>query len=137
MAELKVAKEAAEADFARLCVLRRIDTDEDGMTPKEIESFAGLRTKVVKAICAGTLVVEEKGGVIYTPPVADPKPITFRMAKGSTFMAMDDGKAKGEQHQMVAMIADMTGWSKGDLSKLDAPDYVFCTNLVNLFLAAG
>src|SRR6187431_3121117 len=98
MAELKVAKEAAEADFERLCALRRIDLDETGMTPKEVDGLARMRRSVVKAICVGSLVVDDKGVATYTPPVDDGKPITFRMAKGSTFMAMDPAKAKGDQH---------------------------------------
>lgn len=137
MAELRVAKEVAEQEFERLCASRRIDTDESGMLPKEIESLTALRNSVVKAISVGTLVVAENGYVTYTPPLPDAKPLTFRMAKGATFMAMDPAKAKGEQHQMVAMIADMTGWSSGDISKLEAADYAFCVKLVGLFLAAG
>jgi|SRR6478736_3756312 len=134
MAELRVAVEAAEKEFERLCTLRRIDIDEDGLTKKELTSLKKLRAKIVKEISVGTLVVGEDGTATYTPPVDGAKPLTFRMAKGATFMAMDDGKEQGEQHMMIAMLADLTGWPRGELSKLAAPDYTFCAALVGLFL---
>lgn len=134
MSESKLAPEVAEAEFVRLCELRRLDIDESAMSPKELESFTKVRARVLRELASGALLVDEKGIATYTPPVDDAKPISFRMPKGSTYMAMDDGKAKGEQHQMVAMISDMTGWTKGDISKLAAPDYQFCGTLVGLFL---
>lgn len=134
MAELVVAKEAAEADFERLCALRRIDLDEADMTAKEVEALAKMRAKVVKEISLGRLAVDDAGVATYTPPVADAKPLVFRMAKASTLMAQDDAKAKGDHHQMIAMIADLTGQPKGELSKLHPADYTFCATLVGLFL---
>jgi hypothetical protein len=134
MADLVVAKDAAEGDFERLCVLRRIDLDETDMTEKEVESLAKMRSKVVKEITLGRLAIDDAGVATYTPPVADAKPLVFRMAKASTLMARDDAQAKGDHHQMIAMISDLTGVPRGELSKLHPTDYGFCATLVGLFL---
>jgi hypothetical protein len=134
MAELKVAQEVAEADFVRLCAKRRIDVDETGMTEKEIETLAKMRAKIVKQITLGNLLIDEDGLATYTPPVPDGKPLVFRMANAATLMAQDDAKGKGDHHQMIAMLAALTGWTKNDLSKLAPPDYLFCSTLVGVFL---
>lgn len=135
MTDLVVAKEAAEADFERLCKIRRVDIDETDMSEKEVESLTKMRRAVVKAITRGELVVEENGVVIYTPPVPDAKPLSFRLAKASHLMATDNSQGKGNHHQMIATIASLTGWTANDLSKLDPPDYTFCAQLAGLFLA--
>lgn len=134
MADLIVAKEAAEADFERLCRLRRIDLDQTDMTQEELDRFARMRNRVVKEVSLGHLVVDDDGIATYTPPVSDAKPLKFRMATAATFVARDDAKDKGDNHQMMAMLAQLTGWSKPDLAKLAPPDYAFCSMLVGLFL---
>jgi|SRR6185369_14329436 len=134
MAELVVAKEAAEADFERLCALRRLDIDESGMTEKDLATLAKMRARVVKEISLGHLIVDDAGIATYTPPVEGAKPLVFRMSKASTLIARDEAQAKGDQAQMIAMIAELTGWSKGDISRLATPDYLFCSLLVGLFL---
>ncbi len=133
----KIAVEVAEAEFERLCELRRIDIDTTDMTEKEADDFQKLRKLVVKALRARTLLVLEDGQASYTPPVQGSKALVFRMPKGATFMALDSAKSKGDQAKMAALIVDMTGCSPGDPSALDAPDYVFCSKLVGFFLAAG
>lgn len=135
MAEPKVALDVAEAEFEKLCLLRRIDTDPTDWNSEEVDSFAKIKRSVVKAIMAGTLVVAENGNVSYTPPVPDAKTLTFRRATGASFMS-SDGVAKGKDvAKMCAIITEMTGCGPGDPSKLEAPDFNFCTKLVNLFLA--
>jgi len=135
MTEPKVALEVAEAEFERLCVLRRIDTDPADWNTEEVESFAKIRRALVKAIQAGTLVIQENGNASYTPPVPEAKTLTFRRATGASFMS-SDGVAKGKDvAKMSAIITEMTGCAPGDPSKLEAPDFSFCTKLVNLFLA--
>lgn len=137
MAEQKIATEVAEADFDRLCALRRIDTDPADWNAEEVDSFAKLKRVIVKAIQAGTLVVLDDGKVAYTPPVAGAATLMFRRATGASFMSTD-GVAKGkDMAKMGAIITEMTGCSPGDPSKLEAPDFNFCVKLVNLFLAQG
>jgi hypothetical protein len=135
----KVAREVAELEFERICVARRIDTDESEMDDDDKKSFAEIKRKVVRAIERGDLVVNESGDPIFTPPVAGAQALTFHRPTGATFMAMDSrgGNGKGGITATVAAITEMTRTAPGVVSKLEAPDFQFCCTLANLFLAQG
>lgn len=135
MTDPKIALEVAEAEFEKLCALRRIDTDPTDWNEKEVESFAKIKGAILKAIQAGTLIVEENGNASYTPPVPGAKTLTFRRATGASFMSTDGVAKDKDVAKMGAIITQMTGCPPGDPSKLEAPDFNFCTKLVNLFLA--
>lgn len=137
MAEQKIAADVAEAEFQKLCDLRRLDIDPDGMNAEEVESFGKLKSVILKALRAGSLIVNDDGSCVYTPPVPSAKSLTFYRATGASFMAMDTVAKGKEMGKMVAVITDMTRSNPGDVSKLEAPDFAFCSKLVNLFLAQG
>lgn len=137
MAELKVATEVAEAEFQKLCELRRIDMDPADWNAEEVESFGKIKRTIVKAIQAGTLVVLDNGNAAYTPPLPDAVTLTFRRATGASFMSTDTVAKGKDMAKMCAIITEMTGCPPGYPSKLEAPDFNFCTKLVNLFLAQG
>lgn len=133
----KVAREVAEEDFERMCASRRISTDPDDMDADDYEGLVAIKKRVVRAIMAGDLVVMDDGDPVYTPPVEGGKAIHFYKPTGATFMAMDgvgrDGD--GTQLRMVRAITEMTRSGKGEIAKLEVPDYTLCTQLCNLFLA--
>jgi hypothetical protein len=129
---MKVAKEVAEPDFARMCVFHRLDIDESEMDEKELESFTVVKSKLVKAIMEGRLVVAEDGLPTYHPHTPDAKPVTFFRATGASFMAMDQGT--GKIAQSVNALTDMTRSEKGAFAKLEARDFKLCMDLVGLFL---
>lgn len=129
----KVAREVAEAEFDRMCSLRRVNIDPEDMTAEEYQSLLDVKRKVVRVIERGELVVNENGDPIFTPPVPGAKSLTFYRPTGATFMAMDGDD--GNQARLIRMITDMTRTAKGEIAKLEAPDYVVCSTLANLFLA--
>lgn len=129
----KVAREVAEAEFDRMCTLRRVNTDPEEMTAEEYESLLEVKAKLVRVIERGELVVNENGDPVFTPPVPGAKSITFYRPTGATFMAMDGDD--GNQSRLVRVITDMTHSAKGEIAKLEAPDYVVCSKLANLFMA--
>jgi hypothetical protein len=43
--------------------------------------------------------------------------------------------AEGTQIRMTRAITDMTRSAKGEIAKLEVPDYTLCTQLCQLFLA--
>lgn len=129
----KIARDVAEGEFDRMCQLRRVNTDPDDMTAEEYESFLEVRRKLVRVMERGELVVTETGDPIYTPPVPSAKALTFHRPTGATFMAMDG--SDGNQARLVRIITEMTRVPKGEIAKLEAPDYVVCSTLANLFLA--
>lgn len=133
---IKVGKDVAGEEFARLCAYHRIDIDEANMEgEEEIADFRKLRAAVVKAIMTGSLVVSAEGLATLHPVTEGAKPLTFYRPTAATFMAMDDGK--GKIGQMVSALTDMTQSAKGSIAKLEAPDFHICSKLANLFLAQG
>lgn len=133
----KIALEVAEAEFERMCRSRRIDLEEmlDG---KDDGEFLALKGRIVRTIQRGELIVDgENGDPTYLPPVPGAKPLRFYKPTGATFMAMDGvgGKEVGQIGRMVGVLADMTRTPKGEIAKLEAPDFQFCCTLANLFLA--
>ena len=81
----------------------------------------------------GQLAIDPSGRPVYSPDLG--KPITFNPATGATLMALEThGKGK-DVSNMVAAMADMTGTSKGDFSRLGARDFQACGRIARLFLA--
>ena len=133
----KVAQDVAEEDFERMCASRRVSTDPEEMDADDYEGLLALKKRIVRAIMAGDLVVMDDGDPVYTPPVSGSKPIHFYKATGATFMAMDGtGRdPEGNQGRMVRALTEMTRSAKGEIAKLEVPDYTLCSQLCNLFLA--
>ena len=125
-------KEVAEQEFERMCRTRRVETDIEEMDEKARESFEGRKRKVVKAIMRGLLVVNDAGDPTYTPPVVGAKPLVFHKLTGAALIAHD--KANGHMGAITLTLAECTQTSPSELAKLDAKDYQFCCELVNLFL---
>lgn len=134
----KVAMEVAVAEFERMCKARRVCTDPAMLDDGDVAGLADIRKKLTRAIVAGDLVIEDNGDPVYTPPVEGAKPLRFHKPTSATYMAMDgkDEDAQGSHMRMVRGITEMTRSNKGDVSKLDAPDYQVCQSLAQLFLAS-
>lgn len=137
--EQKIARDVAEEEFERMCKSRRLATTTEEMDPDDATGFEELKRKILRAIQAGDLVVTDDGDPVYTPPVPGAKPLTFHKPTGATLIAMDAKSASdsdGNQARMVRAMTEMTRSAKGELSKLEVPDYQLCASLVNLFLAS-
>lgn len=129
MAEVAVAKEVAEQDFARMCRARRIETDLEMLDPVAREVFALRKQRVLRAIMRGLCTVNEAGDPTYTPP--DGKAYTFHKLTGAAFIASD---GKGPNETIAEMFSQSTRTNPGEAAKLDAPDYQFVNELIHLFL---
>lgn len=133
MGQAKVAKEVAEAEFARMCDANRIDTDETELDKDELKEWRAMRDPIVADICRGALTIDTEGRAVYT--TAQGKALTFRPATTATFIALEThGKGK-DVSNTIAAVGDLTGSGKGELSGLFARDFHAVTRLANLFLA--
>lgn len=129
----KVAAEVACAEFDRMCLAMRIDTDLSELDEGELENWSALRDPIVRDIQRGQLVIDTEGRAVYSP--IGGKPLTFNAPTGATLMALETyGKGK-DISNMMASLADMTGVGKGELSKMAARDVQACGRLARLFLA--
>lgn len=133
-AAIKVAAEVAEAEFDRMCDANRIERDETKLDAEELEEWLAIKARLVAEICSGPLVIDTEGRPVYSPSTGG-KAITFSPATGATLMALEThGKGK-DVSNMVAAMAEMTGTSKGEFSRMPARDFQLCGRLARLFLA--
>jgi hypothetical protein len=130
-----VALEAAETEFDRMCVSRRVDIDIEAMEPGDRAMFLAYKRQVVDAIRRGALVVAQDGTPTFSPASGDRSPIVFYQPTGATYMAMDAYSNEKGMMRTVAALTEMTRSAKGAISKLEAADFQICTSLANLFLS--
>lgn len=127
----KVAREAAEQDFVRMCESRRIDLSE--MTPEEKSDFKGIKEPIIEAIQDRTLTVSESGDPTFV--ASNNETFTFKQPTGATFIAMETHPDSKRISNLLEALADMAGRPSGDFSRLPAYDAKLCLKLGNLFLA--
>lgn len=134
MAELKVATEVAEAEFARFTEAMDLDTDIERMDGDDQAAFKNQKRRVVRAIEDGHLVVDDKGQPIFTPQLGDTSPITFFEPTGASLMSMDKKKANENVAKVFATLGDMTKTSAARFSAMKGRDVKLCQALYLLFL---
>lgn len=132
MAEEKVAKEVAEAEFDRFIDAMDLDTDKARMDPDDVKSFEDVKGKFVRAMMRGQLVVDDKGQPVVT--THDGTRLTFYEPTGASFAAMDSRKKGQDVGKMLAMMADMCRVAPAVFSKLPNRDFKICQALIQLFL---
>ncbi len=137
----KVAADVCEKEFQRLCVARRIDTDEAAMTKEEQASFKEIKAKIMRLLGDRSLVVGPAPGnlPVYTPvvPSEDPakphKPLTFHRATGATMMAQDGFGPYDNAARVIAVATEMTKSDPGALARLDIEDIRAVNDITNFF----
>jgi len=132
MSESKVAAEVAEAEFERFVEAMDLDVDPAGMDDDDKRSFESARRRLLKAMMAGQLVVNEQGEPVYSPGFGDP--ITFHEPTGATYMAMDQKREGHNFGKTVATLAEMTRLPATRFSKMANRDFKVCSAILGLFL---
>lgn len=129
----KVAREACEQEFVRMCQARRIKLDRSGESSENQAAWQSLKNDILDVLETGELVIDENSNPVYTPPSEDP--ITFHRATGATFMAIDGPGKDKDVAKLIAVITELTKSSPGRFSKMDAADYAVCASIAKLFLS--
>ena len=127
---ITVDQEVAEQEFSRMVELMDIDTnleDED-----DRKGFEETKTKIVKAISKGRLVINENGEPIFTPK--NGSAITFREPTGASLMAMDRRKKTEDIAKMYSVLGDVTKMPVKTFSSMPYSDLKICIAIITLFL---
>jgi len=110
MKESKVALEVAEAEFERWADEMDLMLDPADMDAEDLTAFKRQKTRILRAVQRGALVINEGGEAEYTPQNKRSKhqdAIVFHERTGAALMAMD-GKKKGHDvAKTYAVLADM------------------------------
>lgn len=132
----KIAVEVADQDFYRFIEAMDIDADLDKMTLEDRESFEQQKSKVVRAICNGSLVVNDKGEPVFTPLRSEnQEPITFYEPSGASYMAMDRRKKNQDVGKLFTTMGDITKTSSARFANMKNADVKVCMAITTLFLA--
>ncbi len=106
----KIVKEMAEAEFDRFVESMDLDLDTSELDAEDLTAFNKQKSRIIKSIQNGALLINESGEAVYTPRNPKSKhqdPITFHERTGASLMAMD-GKKKGHDvAKTYAVLADM------------------------------
>lgn len=100
----------AEREFDRFAEAMDLDLDESLMDESDRNAYKRQRSRMVRAIERGALVINQDGEAVYTPQ--NPKssyrePITFHERTGASLMAMDSKKKGHDVAKTYAVMADM------------------------------
>lgn len=136
--ENKVAREVAEQEFAAWAEDNDLMYTDDDLAeaPEDIaEQLRLARSRIIRAIEGGHLVINDQGLAEYTPHTRmteDKSPLIFKPQMGATLMV----KARSEERRMFLMMAQMTSSPDSRFAKVAGADLKVCL-AITLFLAAG
>ena len=96
--------------------------------------------KLIKAICRGTLIVNDDGDFEYT--ISDRSPegfagtrLTIKTPTGAAYMALDSFKEHQGVHRTFAILSAMTGKDVSWFAKLSNIDYKILNFITSFFIA--
>lgn len=136
MAEEKVVKEQAEAEFENWADRNGIDIDTTSMDQEDAAQYDKQRKRIVTAIMKGNLIINDSGDAVYSlqDAIGPVDTITFYEPTGSTYMAADKKKAGQDVSKLYAMMAAMTKTTIQTFSKMKNRDLKICQGITLLFL---
>lgn len=132
-----VAKEVAESEFDRFVEMMDLDVDTSIMDEEDLTAFNKQKSRIIKSMMAGSLLINEHGEAAYAPqhPRSTYKElITFREHSGASVMAMDGKKKNHSVAATYAMMADMTGLHSKTFAGLVGSDIKICMAIFALLM---
>lgn len=128
----KVAADVCEKEFLRMCVKRRIDTDEAAMLKGDQRFFAACKKVFVKAMASKQLVIGEDGNPEFTPPGGTK--LTFHQTTGAILMAQDGFGPYDDIARVTSIATALTGSAPGAISKLHGVDFAVVSDVTNFLI---
>ena len=135
--ENKVNQEMAESDFDRFTEAMDLDLDTSEMDAEDLTAFGKQKSKIVKAIMLGSLVVNDKGEAVYTPRNERSKykeALTFHERTGASLMAMDGTKKNHDVTKTYKVLGNMCKVHPSTFAGLVGIDVKICEALFALLM---
>jgi len=133
----RISDEVARQEFERFADAMDLDLDESLMDDEDKAALAKQKNRIVKAICRGSLVINDDGEAVYTPShIRSPykEPITFHEHSGASIMAIDGKSSKQRVAATHAILGDMCKVHPRTFAGLVGSDYKVCTALFALLM---
>jgi hypothetical protein len=132
----KVVPEVAEAEFVRFAEAMDIDLADRGLTEEDRASLATQRAVIVRAICKGSLVINDAGEPVFTPTRGDAtarQPLTFPEPGGSVMLSVDKFGKNAGVAKTYAMLGELTKTTPAHFSRMVERDLKVCRAIFALF----
>lgn len=132
-----VALEVAEAEFDRFVEMMDLDVDTTKMNEDDVSGFEKQKRRILRALQAGSLVINDNGEAVYCPQHSRSKhkdAITFHEYSGASGMATDGKKKNQNVAATYAMMGDMCKVHPNIFAGLVGPDIKICMALFLLLM---
>lgn len=131
----KVGPAPAELEFNRFVEAMNLDVEDEYLNDEDKAGLTLNRRRMIRAIEAGSLVIDGDGTPIYTPQRSDnTEPILFHEPTGASLMAMDRKKTGADVGKMFSIMADFTRTEPGRFAGLKTSDLNICMAIATLYL---
>lgn len=136
MAENKVSKEVAEAEFQKFIDLMDIDANPELMDEDDAKGFTTNKDRFIRGVMRGKVSVNENGEPeLRTSRTENVEKLVFFEPSAATLMAMDRKKSGQSMAKMLSLMDDLTKSPAGTCSKLVGDDYKIAMAVTTIFLA--
>lgn len=135
--ESKIDKATAEKEFDRFVDMMDLDLDTADMDVEDLTAFKKQKSRIVRAIERGALIVNDDGEAVYTPCNRKSKhsdAITFHERTGASLMAMDTKKKNHDVAKTYAVMGDMCNVHQSVFAGLVGNDVKVCEALFALLM---
>ena len=126
--------------FDRFAETWRLDSDTASMNEESRDSFEDLRRKIMRAIQAGQLTVDDTGDTLtYTlgfPKTDGIAELTIRVPMGAALIAWDKFKERQAIHRLNSYMASMCRTNPAVFSAMDQRDLKIVQAVAQLFLGS-
>lgn len=134
-----LSEELAENEFSKWTDENDINVNTAGMNEQEAISFNLMKTRIIKAISKGLLIVNDNGNFEYTVSSRSPNgyagdKVEILPPDGKAYMAVDNFKKDQNVHKSMAILSAMTGKDVSWFSKLANCDYKLFDAVVTFFI---
>jgi len=130
-----VDEEVALVEFDRFVEAMDLDVDTTYMDEEDLTTFSKLKRRLVKALCNGSLAINEEGEAVFTPQKSKvDRVITFHERTGASLMASDGKKRNQSVAMTYAVMGDMTKEHPGTFTKLKGNDIKVCEAIYALLM---
>lgn len=110
MTQFAISKEEAESEFERFAEAMDLDLDTDYMDESDLNGFMRQKSRVIKALQRGSLVINQQGEAEYTPQNPETRhqeTLTFHERTGAAILAMDGKKKNHDVAKMYSVLASL------------------------------
>jgi hypothetical protein len=132
-----IDKESAGVEFDRFVDAMDLDIDTAELDAEDLTAFNKQKSRIIRAIMRGELIVNDNGEAVYTPinPKSKHKDaITFHERTGASLMAMDGKKKNYDVTKTYAIMGDMCKVHPSTFAGLMGTDVKVCEALFSLLM---